>query len=432
MVEISPFRGLRYDLSQVGELAEVVAPPYDVIDAAFQEKLYKQHPCNVIRLELNRAEPGDTGPEDRYRRASDFLKHWRMDGVLQLEHEPAVYVYHQVFDWAGETYCRRAVLVRLKLEEFGQGQVFPHEQTLSGPKADRLQLLKATRTNLSPIFGLYPDDDGDLQGALDEACLSLTALETHDHLGVLHRVWPVTDPRLIAGLQAGLRDRPVFIADGHHRYETGLNYRGELAAGGEAFDAFHPANFIMAALVGMQDPGLAIMPTHRLISGLPDLASSDLYGILEPYCQLELVAGGADEAWGYVEAEGSQQVMAFGTAEDGQWLVARLDDTSEMAKLAPEHTEAWRGLGVSLLKELVIGKWLKARYPNSPMNIEYVHLVREASQALSERRCDLACLVPPATIDDVQEIAAGNEIMPAKSTYFYPKMLTGLVFNPLS
>jgi len=217
MVEACPFRGWRYDLSQVGDLSDVITPPYDVIDSKQQDALFKKHPCNFIRLELNRDEPGDANSDDKYSRAANFLKHWKVDGILRQDHEEALYVYSQEFEWGGTKYVRSGFMARIRLEEFGSGNVFPHEQTLSGPKLDRLKLIRATQTNLSPIFGLYPDESANIQAALDDVCLKLTPSVATDHLGVIHRVWMVTDHNVIGRVQEGLRDKPVFIADGHHR-----------------------------------------------------------------------------------------------------------------------------------------------------------------------------------------------------------------------
>ena len=191
MVEVCPMRGWRYDVSQVGDLSDVITPPYDVIDEHQQNELFKKHPCNFIRLELNREEPGDASPDVKYERAAAFLKHWKVDGILQQEHEDVLYVYSQEFKWEGKTFVRSGFLARVRLEEFGTGNVFPHEQTLSGPKLDRLMLIRATNTNLSPIFGLYPDETAGVQQELDEACIALTPCVATDHLGVIHRLWVI-------------------------------------------------------------------------------------------------------------------------------------------------------------------------------------------------------------------------------------------------
>jgi len=434
MVDVCPFRGWRYDLSQVGDLSDVVCPPYDVIDGKMQDALYKRHPCNVIRLELNRTEPADAGPEAKYARAADFWKHWRTDGVLLQEHDEALYVYHQQFTWEGREYNRRGFLARIRLEEFGKGQVFPHEQTLSGPKADRLALFHACKANLSPVFGLYPDVPGDVQRRLDDACITITALEARDPLGVRNRLWVVKDPATINAVRAAMRDKPIFIADGHHRYETALNYRRELKAAGQLADDNAAPNFVLMHCVGMQDPGLQILPTHRLVSGLPTITTQELGAALDGHFELEFMGvgeQGARDTWDMITADGGQSVFGFGCTGDGGWLFARLTNAAPMDALAPEHSPAWRGLAVSRLHQLVLDNLIPERFTGASSKCEYVHRLDEVTAAMTASSCQLGCLVPPATIDHVREIASLRETMPPKSTYFYPKLLTGLVFHAL-
>jgi len=434
MAEVHPFRGWRYDISQVGDLSDVTCPPYDVIDDAFQERLYQQHPCNVVRLELNRAEPGDAGTDDRYARAAGFLQRWIQEKVLLQEHEEALYVYHQIFEAEGKPYTRRGFLGRIRLERFGEGKVYPHEQTLSGPKADRLALLKSCRMNFSPIFGLFPDSEGATQEPLEKAIREITPLEATDHLGVVHRLWPVTDHAVIDQVTQTLRDKPIFIADGHHRYETANNYRDGLAAEGKLSGPEAAANFALMMFVGMSDPGLVILPTHRLVSGLADLTAEDLHSALGQHFQLEVVGTGdqaARDTWELIEADGGQEVFGLGTTRDGKWTFARLTDGSPMATLAADQSADWQALGVSLLHKLILEHLLQPQHQAGGPSFRYVHLLEEVAAAQAGNECQLACLVPPAQIEHVEQIASRLEKMPPKSTYFYPKLQTGLVFNPV-
>src|SRR3954471_6868534 len=263
MPDIQAFRGLRYDLKHVGSLSDVIAPPYDVIDSALQDQLYKQHPANVVRLILNRDEPGDNANNNRYTRAAKFFRNWRSEGVLFTESAPAVYVYHQQFNFAGQSYNRRGFMARVGLERFGEGNIYPHEETMSGPKQDRLLLTRACRANLSQIFGLYPDEQSEAQTLLDRETAEITPLEATDHLGVVHRLWPVTNLEVVGDVARLMAAKPVFIADGHHRYETACNYRDELAAGGK-LPPSHPANSVLMMCVSMSDPGMIVLPTHRI------------------------------------------------------------------------------------------------------------------------------------------------------------------------
>ena len=430
MAEVQPFQAWRYDVGQVGDLSDVVAPPYDVIDGPFQDALYKAHPCNCVRVDLNRAEPEDSGDEDRYARAAKYLKQWQQDGVLIREHEDSLYVYHQEFEWEGTKYIRKGFLGRLRLEEFGKGNVFPHEQTMPGPKKDRLALMYACRANLSAIFGLYPDRENEAQAVLEDAALSVTPLVATDHLGVVHRMWPISDQAAIAKVQKILAGKPIFIADGHHRYETSCNYRNELAEAGQLNET-SAANYTLMMFCGMEDPGLAILPTHRLVSGFPDLSSDDIKAALGNHFSIEEVES-ADAAWESMEMDGGQEVFGIGTPSDGKWLLLRATDTSPMKELAPEQSDVWRGLGVSILHRQIVDHLLKGRHTEAEPKFKFVHLMEEVHTGMAEKTCQLAILVMPAQIEHVQAISEELERMPPKSTFFYPKLLSGLVFNPLN
>jgi uncharacterized protein (DUF1015 family) len=455
MPEIQAFRALRYDLKHVGSLSNVVCPPYDVIDAKFQDELYKKHPANFIRLELNREEPGDNDQNNRYTRAARLLKNWRQEGVLTEESQPAIYVYHQVFTYAGRQYTRRGFMCRCRLVRFGQGNIFPHEETMSGPKQDRLLLTRATRSNLSQIFGLYPDPANDAQKLLDTAVgqavpagsAGVTALhsagtarptqpaiEATDHLGVIHRMWPMTDPAVISKLTGVMGPKPIFIADGHHRYETACNYRDELAAAaGSSLPDNHPANFVLMVCIGMDDPGLIVLPTHRLFRGLPPMDSGALAAKLGDAFTCRVAGEGADLAetvWDTIETDGDQGTIGLFTEKDQRWTIARLTDAGRrrMAEAAAQHSADWQGLGVAVLHRLLVDTLLGAKGHPKP---EYVHRVEEVELGLETGEFPLSALVMPATVEHIRLISQHGERMPAKSTYFYPKLLGGLVINPL-
>ncbi len=433
MADIRAFRAYRYDPGRVGALGDVVAPPYDVIDPALQQALYDRSPYNVVRLILNKESPADTEHDNRYTRAAATLRDWLRDDVLRQDSARGLYVYHQDFEVEGRTYTRRGFLARVRLEPFGAGRVYPHEETHAGPKADRLKLFRATGKNLSPVFGLYPDPGWEVAAALEAAVGRALPLEATDHLGVVSKLWPVTDDHAVSTVTGLLGPKPVFIADGHHRYETGLRYLEERREAGEVRDAEAAPNFILMMLVGMSDPGLAILPTHRLVSGLPGLTADRLRSLLARHFDVERVgegAAGAREAWERIEMDGGQELLGFGTAADGAWQTARFRAPGEMARLAPGHGEAWRGLAVAVLHVLVLDHLIAGQGVGTP-GCAYVHLLREVTDAAAARACDLAVLVPPATMRHVEAIAGGLEKMPPKSTYFYPKLLSGLVFNSL-
>lgn len=452
MPDISAFRGIRYDLGHVGSLSEVVAPPYDVIDSALQDALYKRHPANCVRLILNRDEPGDDSASNRYSRASQFLRNWLREGVLFVESDPALYVYHQQFDHSGHTFTRRGFMCRTRLERFGEGNIHPHEQTHGGAKADRLKLWQATKTNLSQIFGLYPDPENVTQQLLEEAIVGQTPLEATDHLGVRHRLWPVTDVQTITAVTGAMGGKPIYIADGHHRYETACTYRDELAARQGGLDREHPANFVMMMCVSTGDSGMLVLPTHRLFRGLPALTSAELTERLGDSFEVEQAGQGparAPSLWEEIEMEGEQGTLGLYAAQDDRWILARLTNKGrkKLAEVSADHSAEWQGLGVSILHRLVLDTFLSPANQGIPLPApKYVRAIDEVVDSLTEGdsvgrdltgqhstggRFELAALVMPATLDHIRAISARSERMPAKSTYFYPKLLSGLVFNPL-
>ena len=430
MADVRGFRGFRYDLGRVGALSDVVAPPYDVIDTALQQTLYDRSEFNAIRLELTKDEPGDDEVENRYARAARTIKEWVVADAVRQDTARSLYVYEQEFEAEGATYTRRGFFARVRLEPFGTGRIFPHEQTMSGPKADRLKLYRATGFQLSPVFSLYPDPENEVARQLEPFTRNQPPLVAKDHLGVTNRLWVVTDTHAISTVIGLMGPKPVFIADGHHRYETGLKYLDERKELGEVQDDEAAPNFCLMMLVGMSDPGLIILPTHRLLTGVGATTSDELKALLQSeFDVVESFGTDATACWEHMQMDGAQSVLGFGTAADGQWFVAKLRVPAAMARLAPEQSEEWRELGVSILQKLVLGELLakKAAQPG----IQYVHLLKEATDAVAAKACDVAVLVPPATMDHVEEIAGNRETMPAKSTYFYPKVLTGVVFNSL-
>ncbi|MGL4514042.1 MAG: DUF1015 domain-containing protein [Lacipirellulaceae bacterium] len=453
MPDIEAFRGVRYDLGHVGGLSSVVAPPYDVIDAELRARLEAASPHNVVRLILPQDEPGDATGETRYAAAARTYRSWRRDRVLFDEGEAAIYAYHQVYEDRGQSYTRRGFMCRVRLERFGEGNIYPHEETHGGAKADRLKLWRACKANLSQIFGLYPDDTNEAQSVLEAAIAGVAPLEATDHLGVVNRIWPIIDVATAAALQKAMGGRPLYIADGHHRYETACNLRNEVAAQwlaqhGSPLPSEHPANFVLMMCVSMSDEGMLVLPTHRLFRGLSPMTAGDLGAKLGDCFTLEPAGdgpGAAPSAWELVEIEGEQGTLALYTAADQKWTLCRVTQAGRdrLAQVAPERSADWRSLGVSLLHRLVIDELLGAAEGAAPKYVraidEVVHGLKHGDdkgrdltgQVGSGGRFELAAIVMPASLEDIRRVSNHNERMPAKSTYFYPKLLSGLVINPL-
>jgi uncharacterized protein (DUF1015 family) len=432
MPEIQAFRGIRYDLGHVGSLSDVVSPPYDVIGPELQNQLYNRHPCNFVRLELNRMEPDDDEANNRYTRAARFLKNWRSEGVLFQEADPAIYVYHQQFAVAGRQFTRRGFMARMRISPFGEGRVFPHEQTMSGPKLDRLMLTVVCKANLSQIFGLFPDHGTEVYDLLDRAVADRIPIEATDHLGVVHRMWPVTETSLVTEVAAKMGPKPIFIADGHHRYETACKYRQEVYESG-FLGPEHPANYVLMTCVAMDDPGLIVLPTHRLFRNAPDMTAEELAAKLGDAFATRPAGHGpaaANDVWEDLETGDRQAAFGFHTRKDGKWTLAELTGAGreKLAALATDHSPDWQGLGVSILHRLVVENLLGG---DAGANIKYAHLVDQVVAGLETKEFPLAALVMPATVEHVRTISMTGERMPAKSTYFYPKLIGGLVVNPL-
>jgi uncharacterized protein (DUF1015 family) len=430
MADLRAFRGFRYDLGRVGSLADVICPPYDVIDPALQQKLYDRSPFNAIRIELTQDQPGDGETENKYTRAARTLNEWQHEGVLKQDSARSLYAYEQEFTVEGQTFTRRGFLARVRLEPFGTGRIFPHEQTIAAHKADRLKLYNATGFNISPVFGLYPDEAGEVFGRIEPLIRNAPPITATDHLGVVNRFWPIADSHLISQLIGAMGPKPVFIADGHHRYETGLKYLEEQKAAGRVADDEAPANFCLMMLVGMSDPGLRILPTHRLVNGLPEIDTDTLEAVLEEHFEILADFDSAAACWEHVQLEDSQSVLGLGTVSDGTWLAVKLKDPAVMQTLAPEQSPEWRALAVSILHKLVLDKLVKEKL-GGEAKCTYVHLLKEVTDSVEAGGCQLACLVPPCSMRDVEEIAGHREKMPPKSTYFYPKILTGMVLHSL-
>jgi len=443
MPQTTPFAALRYNLDHVGSLSDVIAPPYDVIDPQLQDELYKRHAANVIRIILNRQEPGDDAGQ-KYERAAKFVEQWKSEGVLMREEKPAYYVYHQQFEHEGTLINRRGFMGRVRLQPFGEGNIYPHEETHPKAKVDRLKLTTATQQNNSQIFGLYPDPSNEVITLLDAATEGVTPIESTDHLGVKHILWPVTDEAVAARVSELMEDRPMFVADGHHRYETACNYRDQVIeeTGGIAED--HPANFVMTMLVGMSDPGMIVLPTHRLLRGTPSFSASEITEKLAGRFECEIIDGGLDAAnqvWATMEAADEQGILGLYAVKDEKWVLCKASEgaLARIKELATDQSEDWRGLGVSLLHRLVIDDLLGCQGHPKPT---YVHEVSEVldgvrgegsqAESDSDEPYTLAALVMPAKLEHVEAISLLKERMPAKSTYFYPKLLSGLTFNPLA
>ncbi|MDY7010157.1 MAG: DUF1015 domain-containing protein [Planctomycetota bacterium] len=418
-MDIRSFQGWRYS-SADGDISRFIAPPYDVLSQADKNALLAGDEYNIVAVDLPHVPPKQVGPDEVYQAASDRLDEWKSSHLLRQDDKPAIYAYRQAYSWAGLTHTRHMMICRVRATELGR-DVIPHEKTFAGPKADRLKLTEYTRMQLSPIFGFYNDPGGGvattLQSATDKQPDCTGSLN-----GVTEKLWVVFDENIIDSIAYALCDEPVFVADGHHRYTTALNYRDSL--GEIAPD--HPANFVMFVLVAMDDPGLIVLPTHRIIRGLKDFSLEEFIASTSDIMDYEPVRLTCDDA---VDADTllkpfGRTSMAF--IGRGSAFVGRLKDTYTMTELAPDKIDTWRELDVVILHKLLIDKGLSDLWTDET-SLDYTIDGPAALSAVESGQGDLAVLLQGAPIQAVREIALSGAVMPHKSTYFYPKVATGMV-----
>ena len=417
MADVRPLRALHYNLSAVPSLADVTAPPYDVIDAAARAALLERSPFNVVELDLPEAPRGG----DPYEHAAETLEEWTLQGILSADRDEALWVLEQDYDGPdGQRRTRRGFLCRVAVTDYGPGLVRPHERTQPGPKEDRLRLTRATRHNLSPIFSLH---EGDAWPILEPALGGEPWGEVTDRDRTVHRVWRVVDPAVLGAVTAELAGSELLIADGHHRYETARTYAEEV--GGEGAH-----RFILMALVSLEDPGLTVFGYHRLLTGLGDSNRQEaLAATLRKHFEIEEVPISD------LDPAGEEGIGVFGYADAHfrRGFRLRLKDPAALAEALPERSAAYRELDAAILETLV----LQGALGMSPEDIEakrgiaYTASADDAIASLGERT-DALFLMRPTPVEQVRAVAAAGETMPPKSTYFFPKLLTGLVFNPLS
>jgi uncharacterized protein (DUF1015 family) len=437
MADVRPLPGIRY--AGKDDLAALVTPPYDVISPEAQAGYYARHPHNIIRLELGRDEPGDDTLNNKYTRAATLFAEWRLEGVLRQD-TPSLYVYEQIFASAGAERRRTGLLARVRLEPWDARVILPHERTLNKPKDDRLKLFHACAANLSPIMALYDDPDHELSAILNEATTATPTADLTDDSGERHRLWRLDDPTLAATVAIFFAPRQLYIADGHHRYETSLTYRDEVRVQRKETFPDDATDFTLMSLTAIEDAGLVVLPTHRI---LKNVASDDLAALperLRRHFTLTPLEGSSGEEWRRALAEAGTHAPSLALVmRDHAWL-ATLNDAGRMAMAGVSVEgetpgEAWRELDVAVLQSLVFGAALGVT-PEEIRAGERVTYTRDAEAVESAVRvgtdgASLAALLNPTPPGAMRDVAWAGDRMPQKSTYFYPKLITGLVINPL-
>lgn len=423
MAEIKPFKALRFNTAAAGNIEELTCPPYDIISEEQRKAYLSTNEKNVIRLELPRG-------EQPYVQAGELLQQWEQQGVLRRDEKDALYIYEEQFTAHGQQKKVKGFICRVKAEPFSKGVVLPHEETLSKAKADRFELMKATFCNFSQIYSLYMDEQHSTRQRIDALSSGAPDVQMTDENGIIHRLWIVTDEKAVAAICADFKDRKLYIADGHHRYETAVNFRNyceQQGVAGEGTDS------VMMMLVDMEHEGLVVFPTHRLLRDLKDFDPAAAISACAEYFDITPKTGvsGMEAELDVLYREGKK---AFGFYSGGDsWTLLVLKSMDAVKKLLPEKSAASQGLDVTVLHTLVLEKLFGIDKANmaQQINLTYTREFGEAVSSVQKGESQCAFILNPTRVTEIRDVAAAGEKMPQKSTYFYPKLITGLVMNQL-
>jgi uncharacterized protein (DUF1015 family) len=439
-MEIKPFKAYRYNAKVVGNVGACISPPYDVISDRQQQELYKKSKYNIVRIIRGKNEPGDSDGQNQYTRAANYLSDWIAEGALKQDEQPAIYGYVQNFDMWGKHFERLTFVASTRLEEFGPpGAVRPHEQILRKPMLDRLSLTRATRARFGLVFMLYQDEDRVADKIIAEAAKGPTLMDCVDEQGVRHRLFAITDDQKVDAITKMMGDKTCIIADGHHRYTTGLTYSKECDD--------PAAKYQMIAFTNICQDGLVVLATHRLVANVEDFGMGDFLGRLKD--KFTVTRYGFDteprskesakkKMLARMKAEHNKDRNAFGIyGGDGAFYVAVLKDKHAMDPVVPDKSQAWRQLDVSVLHKLILEEILGIGENNlaEEKNLEYVKdvpaAVDESIAQVDAGKKQAAFFMNPVKLDQLKGVTDAGERMPQKSTYFYPKMYSGLTIDKL-
>ncbi len=424
MVDIAPFSAIRYDESKVGEIDRVIAPPYDVISPAQQDELYARHPNNIVRVDLNKSEANDQ-ELTKYERSAKIFSEWLEKKVMVPDAKPAFYVLSQTFKGPdGVERVRTGFFGCARITKFGEGPSMPHERTLKGTKLDRLRLFRATRTNLSPIFGMYRDPDERVLSVLKSAMKQEPDV-TAKMDGVVNRMWILDDAAKVDAIVSALAHEKIYIADGHHRYETALAYRDERRAEGAKDGGFERVMMFVAAV---EDPGMVVFPTHRLVHGLASFDEKDFLAAIDRFFERSEAPANVVEALTAAGKRGNAYALV---TPNGRWIITLKKNAplSEVSAL-PDHPDV-RRLDVTILHSVII-EHLLGITKEAQASQQNLHYSKDAKEALTlPHAAQVGFLMNPTKVQEVIDVSNAGEVMPQKSTFFYPKIPSGLVLYPL-
>ncbi|MBE0446632.1 MAG: DUF1015 domain-containing protein [Actinobacteria bacterium] len=429
MAEIRAFKGFLYDKDVIEDLAAVVAPPYDVISDEEQRRLLNENKYNVVRLILPQGSSGDSSKNSKYMRARNTFIEWLEKGVLVRDTEPATYIYEQEYTVRDARKKRVGFIALAKIEDFSTGRIKAHEKTLKGPKADRLRLLRACGTNFSQIFSLFSDPEQKIDNILYKHMGGKPRIDIEID-GVSHRLWTLRDPEAISSITELMRDKPLFIADGHHRYETALNYRNEMRQITGDNSGKAPFDYTMMMFVNMDSDGLTILPTHRALKNLPKINRSKFRNNLEHIFEIEQLSS-VEEVMSGLARNADLHCIGIYLGDNTYYLLKIRDADSIVELLDESKSRAWKLLDVTILHHVIINRILGFGGTNIENSIKFTTDEHEAVLLVTDGKYQMAFFLNPTRVGDIRDIAGASEVMPQKSTYFHPKLLSGLVFNKL-
>ncbi len=442
MAEVRPFRGIRYNGDAIGDVSLVVAPPYNVIDDAQRDAYYNRHPYNVIRLILNRPKKNDPDPEQPYRRAADFLDRWLAQRILVQDAVPAIYLYRQRYLIDSNYMECTGLIARVRLEDFAEGGILPHENILPKPLGDRTLLLRHTRTNLSPVYSLYSDPEEKLRDPIlaEMERFPLAQFQTQD--GVAHDLWAVTDERFNSRVASFLRKKTLYIADGHHRYQTAYDYAAGLRQSGEMTDEDDPRAFLMMMIVEMENPGLSLLPVHRVVTNAGSTDPASVVAGLERWFEIDRVevpkGPVSGQAYHLIRrlsvADGSSRAFGLYTGDGGFFLLTWKSDLDVGAEIEGDLSAPCKNLDVVVLHKLVIEELLGIPPDRESVesSLDFTRDPLEAVRRVEAGEAAMAFLLNPTRVEEVRDVADHGEKMPQKSTYFHPKPCSGVVMNRIT
>jgi uncharacterized protein (DUF1015 family) len=434
MAQIRPFAGVHYAKQPDLDLSRLIAPPYDVLDVRGKAELQARHPNNIVTIDLPHLPPKTVGPDAVYEKANTTLRSWLKAGILKRDARAAFYPYTQTYEHAGRTYHRRGFMTLVRLSPFGAGHVVPHEKTYAAPIEDRLKLMRATRTQLSPIFGLFSDPKNDVTTRLYHQLGRAEMSATLD--GVKNDLWTVTDSDIENSVIDLMGHKPVYIADGHHRYTTALQYQADAEkAHGGALPPNHPANFCLFVLVSMQDDGLLILPTHRLIGGLQSFDIAAFTEVLGEAWEVTETSIPADKLAEFADTALMNQALHTFGLFDGRTrklYQLRLKNLDILKPLEPGQSDAWRRLDVAILQRYLLDEVIGPKFASGKeLTRSYTADPADIAPQVDGVRHQIALLLRPTPLAALAQLGEHGEVMPQKSTYFFPKLATGMVLNPL-